>query len=457
MPLCCRCNGFEEDAQGCRVNNFLINFGIQHWNTEYNWWHPNTVPLDFVLGGVRRAPATHLYHWFDISNRALDHTYTEEELLKFDAMKTDFLHNYKNVKYFSVNDVDKYIFPVFIRTLNYFNTHENVGFKFVGDKVLKDVKDSKAKIVLMFPLEGTSGQLEFFNRDFEILNKWCVDAGLTKDQVYFIHGNFKIPDNIDEYNFKYIPVHSFYCWIKTKLDYTIPYRPTSNKNLFLSYNRRWDYHRMMFVCEVIKNDLDSRGLISYSGKAVASLNATQEELMRNHNRDDLNAAAKKLDALIPLELDLPLDVQTSACVNEIIEEHYRETFLSVITETLWRAGTIFFSEKTWKPILAGQPFMYVASAGTLAELRKQGYKTFSNWWDESYDAEENIDKRISMVVDELVKLSKLSQTELIAIREEMAVILEHNQKLFLHYRDNVYHNGTEEQLYQQIKQIWNEF
>ena len=48
-------------------------------------------------------------------------------------------------------------------------------------------------------------------------------------------------------------------------------------------------------------------------------------------------------------------------------------------------GTIFISEKTWKPIMVGHPFIMVGNKNNLKFLKDLGYKTFDKWIDESYD------------------------------------------------------------------------
>jgi hypothetical protein len=50
-----------------------------------------------------------------------------------------------------------------------------------------------------------------------------------------------------------------------------------------------------------------------------------------------------------------------------------------------QSGGTFLTEKTFKPIKHGQPFVIVGPAGTLAHLRKLGYRTFDHAIDNTYD------------------------------------------------------------------------
>jgi hypothetical protein len=46
---------------------------------------------------------------------------------------------------------------------------------------------------------------------------------------------------------------------------------------------------------------------------------------------------------------------------------------------------VFITEKTYKPIKFGQPFLIAGCAGTLAELRCRGYDVFDDVIDNHYD------------------------------------------------------------------------
>ena len=70
------------------------------------------------------------------------------------------------------------------------------------------------------------------------------------------------------------------------------------------------------------------------------------------------------------------------------------------------------TEKTMWPIFWGKPFFVIGPKSPLSSLKKIGLKTFSNSFDETYDDELDIFKRIDMVVTQIENLSKLSEEEL---------------------------------------------
>jgi hypothetical protein len=115
------------------------------------------------------------------------------------------------------------------------------------------------------------------------------------------------------------------------------------------------------------------------------------------------------------------------------KEYFRANFLKrsfvyLITETVCEYPYPYFSEKTWKSMLAKMPFMIVGSQYSLEKLKEFGFKTFDQWWDESYDKLPTAKERISRIVRNIEKLSELSLVDLKKTKETMMPILEYNFK-----------------------------
>jgi hypothetical protein len=456
-----------------------IVFAIQDWSTRYGWWHPNTVPLDFVVNGVKMWPATHGIQYFNIA-RGLHAYSSNETLFNNTACKYDYFSGSPSmVEYKALSAIpleQKYIYPVFVRNVGYFQQHENIKFNCVSERVLNDVKNNLAKIVIIHSVEGQSGRKwgqDYIRDDFEVLNDWCVDKNLKKDQVYFIHGNHRITDKFARYNFTYVDVDAFPHWLQTVQQDILPYTPVNGQNLFLCYNRRADYHRLRFILELIKTGLLYRGLVSYSGKTYSNNKKNSYETLKEYNwgwkQNDsdivhLSEAANELDKVLPLTLDFA-DLMNSNPVAFINPDHHTSTFLSIVNETDTNSEIVFFSEKTWKPILAGQPFMFIAGPNYLEELKKQGYQTFDKWWSEDYDKEAKLEKRIEIVIDNLLQLSRLNDEQLIDLRKQIEPVLQHNLQLFNNKKNtekNVFNGipGThlsDSYLYIPVKKIWDSF
>ena len=79
------------------------------------------------------------------------------------------------------------------------------------------------------------------------------------------------------------------------------------------------------------------------------------------------------------------------------------------------------------------PFIWVGPAHSLQHLRTQGFKTFSPWIDESYDEEEDCEKRMLMIVKEVKRLCDMSLEEIHEWYHEMEDVLKHNWRRILNY------------------------
>jgi len=87
--------------------------------------------------------------------------------------------------------------------------------------------------------------------------------------------------------------------------------------------------------------------------------------------------------------------------------YYNQTNLEIVAETFGHHNhddTFFISEKTTKPIAMKHPFMVLSSFHFLSNLRALGFRTFKDHLDESYDLEQDIKKRIEIIINNLVTL-----------------------------------------------------
>lgn len=106
----------------------------------------------------------------------------------------------------------------------------------------------------------------------------------------------------------------------------------------------------------------------------------------------------------------------------------KKSFVYVITETVAEYPYPYFSEKTWKAILFKMPFMIVGGKHSLNQLKLFGFKTFDDFWDESYDNLDHAADRVDKIVENLKTLSRLDNNHLDNIYKKMLPIIDYNQK-----------------------------
>jgi hypothetical protein len=126
--------------------------------------------------------------------------------------------------------------------------------------------------------------------------------------------------------------------------------------------------------------------------------------------------------------DLKIDDFVDPVIGNPVENKYRDVFCDVVTESRFAQFTGNYSEKTHQPMFYKKPFILVAPPRTLELLHNQGYKTFSEFWDESYDNVENHNDRLIKIFELIELLESKSMAELEEMYEKMQPILEHNHK-----------------------------
>ena len=124
-----------------------------------------------------------------------------------------------------------------------------------------------------------------------------------------------------------------------------------------------------------------------------------------------------------------------------------DSLLYLVTETVATGRRHHLTEKTFKPIAMGMPFVIVGTKGSLAYLRSYGFKTFEGIWDESYDHAEDHD-RIASIAGLLHGLDQRSIQDKQELFKLSQPIIEHNWNHF-------YNGGFEKILWQELQHMLN--
>lgn len=80
---------------------------------------------------------------------------------------------------------------------------------------------------------------------------------------------------------------------------------------------------------------------------------------------------------------------------------YRDTYFSLITETVFEYPHSFRTEKIAKPLMIGHPFIVASNAGFYRDLRDLGFQTFDGLIDESFDRIDDNDQRLERIAQEV--------------------------------------------------------
>jgi len=258
----------------------------------------------------------------------------------------------------------------------------------------------------------------------EHLQQSLVGRLLPENCFYFVSANTAA----DEVNFAtYFSEHEFFFRHVNRKQ-----RPLDNLHKrtheFTALNRTHKWWRAS-----IMTDLLHCGVLSNSQWSYHSDCTIEEDYNDNPIELDRDSTWRermhKFVAGGPYTCD-ELNLQTQNDHHYVNTELYTKSYFQIVIETHFDAdqsnGT-FITEKTWKPIKYGQPFVIVGPPGTLAALRTAGYCVFDDVLDNTYDTiEDNTDRWIairkllmSMQHQGVSKLFKQCQADIM-----------HNQQMF---------------------------
>ena len=188
---------------------------------------------------------------------------------------------------------------------------------------------------------------------------------------------------------------------------------------FLCLNRRMFYHKYRVIEELFnrgllddtrfswvdnKNgkNLSNKNLISYLGIDVNDFRSIQLEGDVMYGKD----LSRKDEYLYTINPDW-----------------YYKSRINIVTETILEGQEIHITEKTWKAIYLGIPFVIYASKNHLKTLREMGFKTFNTLINEGYDAMTG-DAKLKQVINSAEELANIYNNP------EVLEICRFNQKIY---------------------------
>lgn len=150
---------------------------------------------------------------------------------------------------------------------------------------------------------------------------------------------------------------------------------------------------------------------------------------------------------LPINFKGETDHPMHSCWLSLFDEA-ADSLLYLVTETVADGHRHHLTEKTFKPIAMGMPFVLVATQGSLEYLRSYGFKTFGHLWDESYDTISDPHQRIQAVAGLLKNLCDLSIEQRRSLFHNAIPTIQHNWNHF-------YNGGFEAILWDELQGMLN--
>jgi len=108
---------------------------------------------------------------------------------------------------------------------------------------------------------------------------------------------------------------------------------------------------------------------------------------------------------------------------------YGQFDVELVCETFVRGDTYFPTEKTVRPIIGEKPMLVYGPKNYLKNLRKQGFETWADCWDESYDQYEGYE-RWNRMKDVITQIYAWGDWEWNPIMKQATEIAVRNKQLF---------------------------
>ena len=334
------------------------------------------------------------------------------------------------------------------------------------------------RIAFEYYFFGSSGILEFSHTPFHISNlvrygkgyisiNHSLEAFLSDGHLNSLHGYFETANKIPMNKIIYITgcmnskeIYEDYC-----SRYQIPNEPSRRltiisypssidifapqlndepyydaerlpPKLFLMWNRRYKHHRIDMALHLELAGLVDRSFISFTEvhpefKHIPFTQAANLQHIQSKFDYITEQTVSSFASKLPLILDNETEISNMcADYGNKSRRFYKNSLVSLVTETNYREVEVTLTEKSFKPIKEKHPFIIIGGKGVLQSMRELGFKTFSEFWDESYDECANPEERMRRLYAIVQQIGSWTPEQIVEFRRSVKPILDYNfQKL----------------------------
>ena len=203
-------------------------------------------------------------------------------------------------------------------------------------------------------------------------------------------------------------------------------------------------HRLEMLYHIFKNKLTYNHISCPDVCPAEDISIYEAIKPLTHKYPDIDTVFASV--ALPRHFRGEIDHPMHSCWLSLFDE-CAESLLYLVTETVATGRRHHLTEKTFKPIAMGMPFVIVGTQGSLKYLRSYGFRTFEGIWDESYDSAED-DVRIERIASLLRSLDELPIASKQHLFDQAQEVIEHNWNHF-------YNGGFEAVLWQELQEMLN--
>ena len=352
-----------------------------------------------------------------------------------------------------MQDFEKYLVANFIKKNNHIDSKQIIPLLFnnITNKKLEQIKkligDNRGKIVLV------TGETQYFDPKSKISRQWLKFRDLLITHKIF-NCDFYITSELEFHNtdsieylnsnhfgwkFHLCPIDILYF---KNIDFLNSNLQVHSKDLFLKECKyKFSYlnfihrmHRQLFSKFLCKENLIENNLVAINPARQQPIekNQKQETSLIDTECNDFWFCNKNL-------LDLWANQQVKYYQHPSIDQNYDYPYLkflhkaaiNIVSETVYDYPYPFMTEKTMQAFLSKRPFIMIGPKANLQLLKKKGFKTFGNIFDETYDNIADPNKRLEKIMQLVLDINKKSQHDLVKMLESSKDVILHNHNLML--------------------------
>ncbi len=431
-----------------------------------NCLNHDTTDIIFEQGG--RVNGIVMEHYF--KNYVQIPVMVENLNVHWDIFEKTTINKLDNKK---INQDDVYLYPVeafanidhILGTEHTYN--KNPFVEYMSDTALSYLKDPNNKFycVINFCNEGTlTGHVfdylynicERYHIPYhklifviacadleELHNEYCESKKIPENERIFVkYWTWSIREKVDE-AIKIIEDDSGHRRVnlltEEKSTIVMPQDLEDTKDVirnktFLMFNRRMRDQRVLFIT-LFGRDFINKNYISYDFEHCHDAtdihffeDRVNEEYWEYGLENMKDIIANKPKSVIDFE-----EVFQTVGFGCEDKRPFMDSYIHLTSETNFYEPGVYFSEKTWKPIINLQPFIMINYYNSLKYLKELGLKTFSPFIDESYDTIKNGKERATAIYNEIKRLDSLPKEELHKWYNSIKPILLHNREVMFKY------------------------
>ena len=231
-------------------------------------------------------------------------------------------------------------------------------------------------------------------------------------------------------------------------DKTFLIKPIKNRTIkqtFIAPNRivaGKRQHRLEMLYHIFKNNMTHNHISCPSVCPAENISIHDAIVLLKYKYPDIESVFA--EQALPINFANETDHPMHSCWLSLFDES-AESLLYLVTETVATGRRWHLTEKTFKPIALGMPFVIAGTRGSLEYLRSYGFRTFGHIWDESYDQADDQDRiaRIASLLRSLDELPTQGKQDLFDMAQE---VIEHNWNHF-------YNGGFEAVLWKELQEM----